>query len=170
MISFQGRITLAKFVLNSVPIHNMEIYKWPQSLIKEGDNIIRNYIWMGDPTKRKGVILKWEKVCKPIKEGGLEIQSLGEVNNAMFCKLHWVFKQGTKEWAKFMKSKFSSKSGDLICYHKPSTIWKGIQTGAALSKPHIEWLIGNKMQIDFWRDTWAIDIPIMEYNDLPRHL
>ncbi|KAF6139902.1 hypothetical protein GIB67_009749 [Kingdonia uniflora] len=61
-------------------------------------------------------------------------------------------------------------SGDLIRYHKPSTIWKGIQAGAILSKPHISWLIGNGTQIDFWRDTWVIDIPIMEYIDFPSHL
>ncbi|KAF6136894.1 hypothetical protein GIB67_018933 [Kingdonia uniflora] len=170
MISFQGRVTLAKFVLNSIPIHNMVIYKWPRSLIKGGDNIIRNYIWTGDPTKRKGVTLKWEKVCEPVNEGGLGVRSLGEVNNAMLCKLHWVFKQNTEEWAKFLKSKFSSKSGDPIRYHKPSTIWKGIQTGAALLKPHIGWLIENGTQIDFRRDTWETNIPIMEYIDLPRQL
>ncbi|KAF6157842.1 hypothetical protein GIB67_003742, partial [Kingdonia uniflora] len=64
--------------------------------------------------------------------------------------------------------KFSSKSGDPIRYHKPSTICKGIQTGATLSKPHIGWLIGNGTQNDFWRDTWATYI--MEYIDLTRHL
>ncbi|KAF6171607.1 hypothetical protein GIB67_008193 [Kingdonia uniflora] len=125
---------------------------------------------MGDPSKRKGVTLKWEKVCKPIKEGGLGVRSLGEVNNAMLCKLHWVFKQGTKEWAKFLKTKFSSKSGDPIRYHKPSTIWTSIQMGAALSKPYIGWVIGNGQQIDFWRDTWTTDIPIMKYIKLLRDL
>ncbi|KAF6141043.1 hypothetical protein GIB67_006488 [Kingdonia uniflora] len=82
MILLQGRVTLAKSVLNSVPIHNMTVYKWLCSVIKKGDNILRNYIWIGDPTKRKGVTRKWDK----------------------------VFKQGTEEWEKFLKSKFSSKS------------------------------------------------------------
>ncbi|KAF6162812.1 hypothetical protein GIB67_029081 [Kingdonia uniflora] len=61
----------------------------------------------------------------------------------MLCKVHWVFKQGTEEWAKFLKSKFNSKSGDPIRYHKPSTILKGIKIGVVLLKPHIGWLIGN---------------------------
>ncbi|KAF6162635.1 hypothetical protein GIB67_003181 [Kingdonia uniflora] len=144
MISFQGKVTLAKSILNNIPIHNMEIYKWPRSFIKEGDNIIRNYIWTEDPTKQKGVTLKWEKVYKPVKEGGLGVQSREEVSNAILCKLHWVFKQGTEEWEKILKFKFNSKSGGPIRYHKPSTIWKGIQTGAVLSKPYIGWLIGNR--------------------------
>ncbi|KAF6161402.1 hypothetical protein GIB67_009281 [Kingdonia uniflora] len=133
----------------------MVVYKWPRSLIKEGDNILRNYIWTGDPTKRKGVTLKWDKVCKPIQEGDLGVRSLGEVSNAILCKLHWVFKQGIEDWALFLKSKFSTKSGDTIRYHNPSTIWSGIQTGATLSKPYIGWLIGDGKKIDFWRDTWV---------------
>ncbi|KAF6135131.1 hypothetical protein GIB67_040442, partial [Kingdonia uniflora] len=64
--------------------------------------------------------------------------------------------------------KFSTKSGDPIRYNKISTLWTGIKTGAALSKPYIGWLIGNGTNINFWRDTWAKDIPLMEYIDLPR--
>ncbi|KAF6149936.1 hypothetical protein GIB67_008657 [Kingdonia uniflora] len=42
--------------------------------------------------------------------------------------------------------------------------------GATLLKPYIGWVIGNGQQIDFWRDTWVINIPIIEYIKLPRHL
>ncbi|KAF6157056.1 hypothetical protein GIB67_041517, partial [Kingdonia uniflora] len=66
--------------------------------------------------------------------------------------------------------KFSSKSGDTIRYYKPLTLLKGIQTGATFSKPHIGWLIGNGQKIDLWRDTWATDIQLMEYIDMPRRL
>ncbi|KAF6174386.1 hypothetical protein GIB67_034143 [Kingdonia uniflora] len=135
MVIHKGWVTLAKAILNSIPIHNMAVYKWSRLLIKEGDNILKNYIWTGDPTKRKGVTLKWEK--------------------------------GTKDWAIFLKSKFSTKSGDTIRNHKPSTIWSGIQTRVALSKSYIGWLIGDGKKIDFWRDTWATKIPLMEYIELP---
>ncbi|KAF6136946.1 hypothetical protein GIB67_030710 [Kingdonia uniflora] len=114
--------------------------------------------------------MKWEKVCKPIKEGGLGARSLGEVNNAMLYKLYWVFKQGTEEWAKYFRSKFSTKSGDSIRYYKISTLWTGIKSGASLSKPYIGWFIRDGTQIDFWRDTWATDIPPMEYINMPRHM
>ncbi|KAF6135080.1 hypothetical protein GIB67_040391 [Kingdonia uniflora] len=113
----KGRVTHAKSIMNSLPIHNMAVYKWPRALIKEGDNILRNYIVTGDPAKRKGVMLKWEK--------------------------------GAKDWALFLISKFSTRSGDTIRYHKPSNIWSGIQTGAALTKPYNYWLIGYGMKIDF---------------------
>ncbi|KAF6145639.1 hypothetical protein GIB67_018745, partial [Kingdonia uniflora] len=65
--------------------------------------------------------------------------------------------------------KFSTKSGDTIRYHKPSTIRSGIQTGAVLSKPYIGWLIGNGKKIDFWRDTWAAKILLVEYIEFPKH-
>ncbi|KAF6152066.1 hypothetical protein GIB67_031388 [Kingdonia uniflora] len=148
----------------------MASYNWPCSLIKEGDNILLNYIWIEDSKKGKGVTLKWEKVRKPINEGGLGVRSLGEVNNVMLCKLHWVFKQRSEDWALFLKSKFSTKSEGTICYHKPSTIWSGIKIGAALTKPSICWLIGDGKKIDFWRETWAIEITLMEYIELPVHM
>ncbi|KAF6172766.1 hypothetical protein GIB67_000824 [Kingdonia uniflora] len=88
----------------------------------------------------------------------------------MLCKLHWVFKQGIEEWEKYLRSKFSPKSGDSIRYHKISTLWTGFKAEAALSKPYIEWPIGDGININFWRDTWATDIPLMEYIDLPRHM
>ncbi|KAF6159205.1 hypothetical protein GIB67_022884 [Kingdonia uniflora] len=61
--------------------------------------------------------------------------------------------QGTENWALFLKSKFSTKNGDTIRYHKPSTIWYGIRTEVAFSIPYIGWLIGDGKKIDFWKDT-----------------
>ncbi|KAF6167641.1 hypothetical protein GIB67_031224 [Kingdonia uniflora] len=117
----------------------------------------------------------WEILCADIYFGISSffldgIKSLGEVNNAILCKLHWVFKQGTEEWAKYLISKFSTKSGDPIRYHKISTLWAGIKIGVALSKTYIGWPIGDGTKIDFWKDTWAIDIPLIEYIDLPTHM
>ncbi|KAF6149802.1 hypothetical protein GIB67_017535 [Kingdonia uniflora] len=169
MLSFQGRVVLAKSILNSIPIYNMGIYKWPQSLIMEGDTIIRNFIWTGDPTKRRAIILKWDKVCKPTK-GGLGIRSLNEINNAMLCKLNWLFKEGKKTWAQMLGEKFKNQSGDIISYHKSSSIWPGIKMADEISKDHMEWQIGDGTQIDFWRDRWAAQTPLREHIDLPKHL
>ncbi|KAF6152725.1 hypothetical protein GIB67_021385 [Kingdonia uniflora] len=137
----------------------MAIYKWPRSLIKEGDSIISNFIWTGDPSRRKGITVKWEKVCKPLKEGGLGIRSLKEVNDAMLCKLHWAFCDRQEDWSQFMHAKFTNKTGDFIRYHKKSTIWLGIKLAASINRPYMEWLVGNGATIDFWRDTLATEIP-----------
>ncbi|KAF6155714.1 hypothetical protein GIB67_007151 [Kingdonia uniflora] len=158
-----GRVVLAKSILNSIPIYDMAIYKWPQSLIKEGYAIIQNCIWTRDPSKRKGITLRWEKMCKPIREGGLGIRSLKEVHNAMLCKLNLIFTQ-------MIYAKFHTSYGEMIQYHMNSSVWLGIKFVETINKPFIGWIIGNGKKIDFWRDSWATCTPLREHISLPNHL
>ncbi|KAF9600906.1 hypothetical protein IFM89_013813 [Coptis chinensis] len=34
-------------------IYNLAVYKWPMSVINESESITRNFLWTGDPTKRR---------------------------------------------------------------------------------------------------------------------
>ncbi|KAF6176483.1 hypothetical protein GIB67_001244 [Kingdonia uniflora] len=69
-----------------------------------------------------------------------------------------------------MKPKFYTKQGDTIKNHKLTTVWPRIKAAAKILRPRIGWIIGNGSKIDFWRDTWATDIPLREYIDLPQQL
>lgn len=100
LLSFQERVILVKFVLNSLPIYNMSIHRWPKRVIKECERIIRNFLWTGDPSQRKQIVLKWNKVCSPIKEGGLGIRRLEVINKALLMKLVSKIQNGTEEWDK----------------------------------------------------------------------
>ncbi|KAF6156871.1 hypothetical protein GIB67_000411 [Kingdonia uniflora] len=61
-------------------------------------------------------------------------------------------------------------SGESIQYHKRSSVWLGIKHAEGIAKPFIGWIIGKGTKINFWRDTWASDIPLREHIDLPHHL
>ncbi|KAF6166864.1 hypothetical protein GIB67_026643 [Kingdonia uniflora] len=61
-----------------------------------------------------------------------------------------------------MQEKFTIKAGDFIRYHKKSTIWPGIKLAANINRPYMGWLVGNGANIDFWRDSWATEIPLRE--------
>ncbi|KAF6146127.1 hypothetical protein GIB67_015565 [Kingdonia uniflora] len=123
-----------------------------------------------DPTKRKGITMRWEKLCKPFNDGGLGIRSLREVNNVMLCKLNWMLNQREETWAQLLHIKFHTISGKRIQYHKRFSIWQGIKHAEGITKPFIGWIIKKGMKIDFWRDSWASDILLREHIDLPRHL
>ncbi|KAF6169944.1 hypothetical protein GIB67_034336 [Kingdonia uniflora] len=69
-----------------------------------------------------------------------------------------------------MHAKFTNKAGDFIRYHKKSTIWPGIKLAASINRPYMGWLVGNGAKIDFWRDTWAMEIPLREYIEMPQSL
>lgn len=69
MLAFKERIILIKTVLSNIPIYNMSVYRWPASVIQVCKRMIRKFQWNGDPSTRKLVTLKWDKVCVPIEEG-----------------------------------------------------------------------------------------------------
>ncbi|XP_026410495.1 uncharacterized protein LOC113305697 [Papaver somniferum] len=68
MLSFQERLILVKHVLCSIPIYNMSVYKWPRKVLLACDRIIRNFLWSGDPSKKKLLTVKWEEVNAPFAE------------------------------------------------------------------------------------------------------
>ncbi|XP_026428863.1 uncharacterized protein LOC113324790 [Papaver somniferum] len=71
LLAFSARLILVKYVLCSMPIYIMSVYKWPKSVILTCERIIRNFLWSGDPNVKKLVTVKWDQVNAPIEEGGL---------------------------------------------------------------------------------------------------
>lgn len=67
-LNFQAIITLIKFVLSSILIYNMSIYKWPKKVIETFERIIRNFLWSGNVDEKKFVTISWDKVCSPLEE------------------------------------------------------------------------------------------------------
>ncbi|XP_026419415.1 uncharacterized protein LOC113315338 [Papaver somniferum] len=97
LLSFQERLVLVKFVLCSYPIYSMEVYKWPKTIIKECERIIRNFLWTGDPSTRKVITLKWDSVCTPLDECGLGLRRIEILNKALIMKLYWKLLKGEDE-------------------------------------------------------------------------
>ncbi|XP_026428240.1 uncharacterized protein LOC113324120 [Papaver somniferum] len=61
LLSFADRLVLITSVLSSVPLYNMAIYKWPASVIKICERLIRNILWSGNSESRKYKTLSWKK-------------------------------------------------------------------------------------------------------------
>ncbi|XP_026459894.1 uncharacterized protein LOC113360618 [Papaver somniferum] len=87
LLAFSDRLILVKFVLCNIPIYNMSVYKWPKSMIKKCERIIRNFLWTGDPYVKKLITVKWEEVNAPFVERGLGLRRLEVVNKALLLKL-----------------------------------------------------------------------------------
>ena len=70
-LSFVGRVTLAKSVLNAIPSYVMQTIKLPRSLCDTIDRNIRSFIWgsHGDICKRH--LANWNELCNPKNQGGL---------------------------------------------------------------------------------------------------
>ncbi|KAF9624334.1 hypothetical protein IFM89_009617 [Coptis chinensis] len=162
MLSFQGRVVLARHVLNSIHVHNMAIYKWPKAVVKECETIIRNFIWSGNPAERKAITVSWEKSCKPTEEGGLGIRRLKDINLSMLMKQAWILLTEEGDWPEFMRGKYINRTGGWSNY-KTSTVWTGIKWALNEMAPLHGWNVGNGEAINIWRENWLLQKPICDF-------
>lgn len=90
LMSFQARKVLVKYVLSSVPVHNMSIYSWSSSVLKDADRVLRHFLWSGDASKRSW-LTAWDKVNKPLCEGGLGLTRLKNISRSLIMKMAFNF-------------------------------------------------------------------------------
>lgn len=96
-------------------------------------------------------MVNWNEVCRPLKEGGLGITPIQEVNAALLTKWWWKWKVDPNAfWVEICDSIF--KGGK----HKKS-IWKNS------IEEYREWIadftygkVGDGRQIFFWKDRWLL--------------
>jgi hypothetical protein len=97
-LSFAGRVTLAKSVIEAVPIYPMMTNKIPKSCLEEIQKLQRNFIWGDKEGAKKYHAVSWEMVTKPKDCGGLGLRRLDVMNQACILKLSWKLASGAKDW------------------------------------------------------------------------
>lgn len=88
-MSIAGRSTLIKSSLNNAPIYRMSIYLLPKTIVNKLDKIRRIFFWQGGGTKRKCHLVRWPKICKSKKKGGLGIKDVRKIDISLICKWWW---------------------------------------------------------------------------------
>ena len=86
LLSFGGRVTLIKSVLNSIPIYFLSFFKAPNKVLDKWVWIQRLLLWGGGGEEKKIAWVKWESVCLPKEKGGLGIRDLRNFNYALLGK------------------------------------------------------------------------------------
>ncbi|GAU38532.1 hypothetical protein TSUD_320040 [Trifolium subterraneum] len=77
-LSFDGRVTLAKSVLEAVPIYPVISNKIPKTCLEEIQRLQRNFIWDDTNEGRKFHVVSWEKICSLKWMRGLGLRNLEE--------------------------------------------------------------------------------------------
>ncbi|XP_026417291.1 uncharacterized protein LOC113312772 [Papaver somniferum] len=163
LLNFQARLTLIKFVLSSIPLYNMSIYRWPKKIILACERILRNFLWSGNADEKKYITIAWDKVCVPLEEGGLGIRKFEDINKALLMKLLWRILKSNEDWANFFLAKYKDKNGLWISYYKQSSICPGIKWVLQDFEENTRWLVGNGEDISLWNDSWILDASISKY-------
>ncbi|KAJ0535080.1 putative RNA-directed DNA polymerase [Helianthus annuus] len=168
-LSYGGRITLIKSVLNALPTYYLSLFKAPVKVLDVLDKIRRVFFWGGSEEKAKMNWVAWEKTIAPIEFGGLGFGSLRDANLAMLAKWWWRFKTEKKSlWRRVVWS-----------IHHNSRAWKDIPVKVSVAGPwknmYSIWqpllsanidlksafsaVVGDGKNTCFWLDSWAESTP-----------
>ncbi|GJT25021.1 hypothetical protein Tco_0894958 [Tanacetum coccineum] len=85
-LSNGGCLTLIKFVLSSIPLYHMSIFKVPMGVLTSMESIRRNFFNGIDGSEKKMAMIKWDKVLASKKYGGLGVSSFFAFNRALLFK------------------------------------------------------------------------------------
>ncbi|KAJ0716245.1 putative reverse transcriptase zinc-binding domain-containing protein [Helianthus annuus] len=164
-LSYGGRITLIKSVLNSLPTYYLSLFKAPVKVLNALDKIRRVFFWGGSEEKAKMNLVAWDKTIAPTEYGGLGFGSIRDANLAMLAKWWWRFKtekgslwsrviwaihHNGRAWNDFPVK--VSLAGPWKCISKIYTplLSAGIDLRNAMSASLV-----NGTNIHFWLDCWA---------------
>jgi hypothetical protein len=167
LLSIAGRVQLVRSVVQSMLIYSISIYSWPESLLKDIEKSMRNFIWSGDIEKRKLVTVSWKNLCKPFHKGGLSIRSLSKLNKAANLKLCWSLMNSQSSWARLLKDRVF-RNNRPIQHHIFSSIWSSVKEEVGEMLQNSIWTIGNGENINFWNDNWC-GIPLSDFFNIPAH-
>ncbi|XP_062075046.1 uncharacterized protein LOC133779059 [Humulus lupulus] len=92
-LSFAGRAQLINYVLLGIRTFWMSIFILPKSVIKEIDQLCRNFLWGfkdSNSNRSKMHLIAWDQVCLPKSLGGLGFKEGSNWNKVLLAKFFWV--------------------------------------------------------------------------------
>jgi hypothetical protein len=94
-LSKGARVTLIKSTLSNLPTYFLYIFLIPIHVANRIEKLQRDFFWGGIGEKFKYHLVRWDKVCSPISEGGLGFRNLMTFNRALLGK--WLWRYGSKQ-------------------------------------------------------------------------
>jgi hypothetical protein len=156
-LSFAGRVTLAKSVIEAVPIYPMMSTLIPKACLEEIQKMQRNFIWGDTAQKKRFHAVGWETITAPKWMGGLGMRDLAVMNTACLGKLGWKLKSDSKDlWCNVLRNKYNrgNVQPEFDTRASDSSLWKALINIMPLLEEESMWCIGNGRSIDAWSDTW----------------
>lgn len=115
-LSMEGKVLMVKMVIQSMITHSIFIYSWPVSLLKSIERASNNFIWSGDITFRKRVVVAWKHTCFLLANGSLGFRLLTALNASSNLNFCWDLLNSKEEWACILKARII-RSFSLIKHH-----------------------------------------------------
>jgi hypothetical protein len=166
-LSKGARVTLFKSTLSNLPTYFMSIFLIPTHVANRIEKLQRHFLWGGIGEEFKYHLVRWDKVCSPISEGGLGFRNLKTFNRALLGKWLWCYGSERDAWWRVVvDSKYGSLRGGW-CSLKPTGafgvgvgVWKNIRKGWDSFPHYTRFVVGDGSKISFWHDLWCGDIAL----------
>ncbi|KAF3773305.1 putative ribonuclease H protein [Nymphaea thermarum] len=157
VLSYAGRICLIRYVLMTLPYYWMMAFRIPKVVLKRIEQVCIKFLWNEEDGSRHIHLIKWERLCLPIEEGGVGIRRLEEVNRVMLASRCCRMLSSKDPWANLFKEKYLSSHSLWTLKRSPSPSWgwKGLRWGWSWIQSRVEWKVGNGEKIRFWFDHWS---------------
>nr|TKR85207.1 hypothetical protein D5086_0000250130 [Populus alba] len=126
-LSYAGRAELLKSVLYGMVQFWLNIFPFPEVVIKHVTSICRNFLWTGNTLQSKSALVKWHTVCLPKSEGGLGFFDFKARNNSFLAKLIWnIHLKSDSIWINWVHQYYlqSSSIWDITAHSTSSPLWK----------------------------------------------
>jgi hypothetical protein len=157
-LSLAGRCTLARSVIQPIPVYPMMTTPIPKSCLKEIEKAQRPFVWGDTEDKRKAHTISWEVMNQPKRNGGMGFRKLQSINEACLMKLGWSRMTGEKSlWGDVLVGKYGREGwgqGKISVTTNDSSLWKAIAKCWDSLELHRCWAIGDGSRIHFWSDKW----------------
>jgi len=152
-------------VTSTIPNYNMQTAILPKSICKDIDKINRDFLWGDTIDKKKTHLVKWEKVCRPKKFGGLGLRTCENNNLASIAKIGWnLVSKKESLWTNVLKQKYKIPVNPNNWKSKglASHIWRGGFKTKSFFQKGIKWNVGNGENISLWSDWWTGKMRLQE--------
>ena len=127
LLSIGGRLTLIKFVLESLGIYHFSIFKVPEMVIRSLESLSAIFFWGGHENTKKLAWVKWSNILASLDKGGLAVGSLKAFNKALLLKWRWrLFKNPNALWVQVVKALHGEEAGMDLGGCQTNGIWAKI--------------------------------------------
>ncbi|GMJ03912.1 hypothetical protein HRI_004060400 [Hibiscus trionum] len=156
-LSLAGRITLAKSVIQAIPVYFMQATLLPKTVCLTIEKLIRQFIWGSNASVSKLSLVNWDSLCQPLKHGGLGLRRIHDFNIALIMKVGFSILTNTGSlWIKLLREKYRVFEALPADIHRQNCtpLWRAITQSWDVLKSGIAWSLGSGTLIHPLHDVW----------------
>ncbi|KAG6645741.1 hypothetical protein CIPAW_08G143400 [Carya illinoinensis] len=145
-----------------MPVHLLSVVHALKAVLSKICNLISNFFWGSSGGKSKHKWINWQWVCKPVREGGMGLRCLEEVQISLLMKFFWNLLTSNSLWVQYFKAKYVKHMHiSLVGQQRGTWFWKGILHCLPRVLSNSKWQIQDG-KLFFWHDNWSSIGPLVD--------